>query len=274
MTSPPITSFVESDIPKLAAIQPADWRDVRRVFRPFIRYPWFKTVKIEEQGALLAVGEAINHGKTAWIGNIMVAPSHRRQGLGTEVTRYLRDWLTGKGVGSQFLLATEMGKGLYGQLGFKEECRYLFFKKETSGQTGEYYPSISLKDLTLEDLNEVIHLDQEVTGEHRPHLIRASWSEGKGWWSSRTGQLEAFYLPELGEGLVLARDREAGMDLLNYRIQQDRPFLVVPEQHQTLVRWAEQEGFVHFRTAYRMVYGMPIRWQPECIYSRIGGYLG
>jgi len=268
-----IQVFTPEDISKLSQLQPPDWRDVRPVFRQFISQPWFYPYKIEQEGKLLAVGEGILHGSSAWIGNVIVAPQHRRQGLGMKVTRFLRDRLEEKGARSQFLLATEMGKGLYEKLGFRTESRQIFFELPDTFSQKEGTRHESIKDMEPRDLPDVIRLDTEVTGEHRGHLIQDFWKGGK-IIRSGEGALSAFYLPGLGEGLVLARNHSDGMRMLQFRLQEGPPVLVVPEQQQQLIDWMRGQGFQSFRVAYRMVYGESILWKPESVFSRIGGYLG
>ncbi len=234
---------------------------------------WFFPVKVEQNGKLLAVGEGILHGPSAWIGNVIVASDYRRQGLGMQITRHLRDELAEKGARSQLLLATEMGKRPYEKLGFKTESRHLFFRTPDAFPPKQTPVDESIREMSFSDLPEIVQLDFDITGERRDHLLRDFWKGGR---VIRAGQenLSAFYLPELGEGLVLARVPEAGMRMLRYRLQHGPRILVVPEQQQPLITWLQSRGFRLYRVAYRMVYGERVLWDPKGVYSRIGGYLG
>lgn len=267
----PIVPFTEADISRLPFIQPPEWGDVRRVFRKFLGKHWFYPFKIEVGTELVAVGEAIHHGRTAWIGNIIVAPEWQRKGYGKAITLYLMRLLEEKGAQTQLLLATEMGKGLYQQIGFEEETRNYFYQVT---QAVHIDRNFQIEDIQRSDLPDLFALDEEVMGEKRAHLIEDFFPGGKLIREPEHGTLLAFFLPQLGEGLLLTRDHQAGMALSGYRLEQGAQVLVVPEQNKRIIEWVEAVGFPHFRTAYRMVYGKRIDWKPEGIYSRIGGYLG
>jgi GNAT superfamily N-acetyltransferase len=57
--------------------------------------------------------------KRAWILNIFVEPQHRRKGLAKALTQALIDWCRQNAFTSVALHASEYGRGLYDQLGFK-----------------------------------------------------------------------------------------------------------------------------------------------------------
>lgn len=57
--------------------------------------------------------------RRAWILNIYVRPSHRRQGLARAITAALIDWCRQNGFQSVALHASEQGRKLYTDLGFQ-----------------------------------------------------------------------------------------------------------------------------------------------------------
>ena len=57
--------------------------------------------------------------RRAWILNIYVQPSHRRQGLARAITAALIDWCRQNGFQSVALHASEQGRKLYTDLGFQ-----------------------------------------------------------------------------------------------------------------------------------------------------------
>jgi len=57
--------------------------------------------------------------RRAWILNIYVEPSHRRQGIARAIMRELVDWCRQNGFQSVALHASEEGRALYEKLGFQ-----------------------------------------------------------------------------------------------------------------------------------------------------------
>ncbi len=57
--------------------------------------------------------------KRAWILNLFVEAQYRRQGLAKALTRALIDWCRQNGFASVALHASDYGRGLYEQLGFR-----------------------------------------------------------------------------------------------------------------------------------------------------------
>lgn len=61
---------------------------------------------------------SVRHDESGWIGNLLVAPQHRRRGIGMELMRDAIDALLGAGVKTVWLTASSKGVDLYRKLGF------------------------------------------------------------------------------------------------------------------------------------------------------------
>ena len=65
-------------------------------------------------------GSPLNHlARRAWILNIYVAPGYRRRGIARAVAQALIEWCRNDGFHSVSLHASEYGRSLYEQLGFR-----------------------------------------------------------------------------------------------------------------------------------------------------------
>ncbi len=73
----------------------------------------------EPGGALVASARAMSDGKTAWIYDVVVTPSHRGRGLGKRLMTLLLDHPAVRGAPA-LMLTTRDAQGLYAQFGFTD----------------------------------------------------------------------------------------------------------------------------------------------------------
>lgn len=87
------------------------------------------------------------------------------------------------------------------------------------------------------------------------------------------GKILGYYLKNLGEGLIMAQDRDAGIELMKLRTTyQDR--FVLPAGNRFAVEFLLQNGFRVVDQATRMFYGEGLNWSPFKLFNRIAGNLG
>lgn len=162
-----------------------------------------------------------------------------------------------------------MGKPLYERLGFRVSTRYGVFRREqtltrSEGRDGSIVPGAEHGESMLE-------LDRQATGEQRQRLLTPAFGsarvvvDGNG--------LRGFYLPELGEGLVVAKDPDAGAALLQLRCSAVEP-VRLPVDNVGGIAWLKGNGFRECGHVTRMTDGLDLGYHPEWIYSRIGGNFG
>lgn len=217
----------------------------------------------ERKGQLVGTCTSLSFGGgLAWIGMMIVHPSHRGQGLGAALLRYCIDYLRQKRVRCIKLDATPMGKPVYMHLGFLPE--WTLTRWEHHGSVSDGGPS-SNNVQTLADRHwpGVLALDSLFSGVVRDSLLSAIAAvsckaivyeeDGSilGFGMLRSGA-RADYLgpvaahPEIGEKLV--RSLLAGHD--------DRPiFWDVPDPNELAARLASQLGFTPARSLTRMFLG-------------------
>ena len=263
-----IEQFTSSDIPLLPPLQPEGWLPLGPYYEFYIAAPFCHPIKYTVDGRLAGIGTGIRHRNTGWLAHIIVAPEYRRQGIGTHITRWLMNYFINEWkFRTIHLVATPMGEPVYSQLGFHRITDYVFMRggvieDDTPADTVPFHDNI--RDAALA-------LDAEASFEDRSQLLELHWPQGR--FIRNNGTLEAFYLPTLGEGYIVARRVEAGLVLMRLK-HRTGTVGVVPEQNHEAVRYLKANGYSEYRRGIRMTYGEPLSWRPEMIYGRIGGNLG
>lgn len=255
------------DIERIKSLQPLDWPDIGQTYSYYINNSFCHPVKLERYNDLLAVGCLICFEYSAWLGQIIVSESFRNQGWGGYITQTLVDMAPSK-IQCISLLATSIGEPMYRKLGFKPQGNYTFYRKD---ETLPEIVSSRIIKLDHRFWDELLDLDLKVSGENRSSLIKQFLDNA--WGIVDRNELLAFYLPGLGEGLIISKETKAGLELMQFKLAtQNRN--VIPDQNTPAMDFLIQRGYEAYRHAARMVKGVPFDFQPDKIYSRIGGNLG
>lgn len=262
-------SFLPEDIPALPALQPESWLPVTPHFHFYLRHAFCHPLKLVSDGKLVATGCWIQHEHTAWLAHILVEPGHHRQGIGGRMTRELMAQAQSAGCRSLLLIATDMGYPLYLKLGFWVEEEYLFYRELKPDSTSA--PDACLLPFADRWEEKLWRLDKETSGEERAGHLHMYLHNA--WIYAVNEQLEGYYLPDCGEGHIVAVTERAGLALVRLRLQA-KDIACFPRSNKVLTDWMRQQGYEPFRIANRMAYGDPVPHQLSHIYQRIGGNLG
>ncbi|MCL6518186.1 GNAT family N-acetyltransferase [Alicyclobacillus sp.] len=122
-------------------------------------------------------------GRVARLGNVMVDPAHRRQGL---ATRLLKACLAEARSASLrvCLVATEMGEPLYRKLGFETiEFIHRFVFDPARPLSPQPAAMGNVRRLEPGDLRDVVRLDERAFGASRRSLIEALFTGGAHAWA-------------------------------------------------------------------------------------------
>jgi hypothetical protein len=198
-----------------------------------------------------------------------VHPNHRNKGFGKLITQVLVDSLITKKCETIYLIATDLGAIVYDKLGFKTEIEYLFFKDLKNDNVWTKSNNISL--LTEDLYKQVINMDKEITGEDRMCNIGGHLKGGYVY--KKENVVEGFYLPELGEGLIMAKTSLAGIELMKLRLK-TKQNAVFPADNFIATDFLSQNNYTVFKKAKRMRLGKKRAVSFSNIYNRIGGYMG
>ena len=126
-----IRKLLQSEINLLKDLPPKEWNmDLPSIATSHFNHPYFYPVVAVLNDQIVGFGNGILNKKVGWLGNIIVTPGNRRQGIGHQLTTHLVDYFKSKGCITQLLIASEMGKNIYSKIGFKITSTYNFYKSE------------------------------------------------------------------------------------------------------------------------------------------------
>jgi GNAT superfamily N-acetyltransferase len=261
--------FLQSDLQYIPDLQPSDWGDIRPRFAYFVTSLNCEPLKMMHAGRMVAVGTTIKHANTAWLACIIVHSDFRNRGLGAEMTLALINSLDPKIFKTIYLDATDLGYPVYQKSGFQLECTYTHFLKKDTSVLLEIPAGI--QGFHTNYLQDVLQLDAEISGENRSFILQENLVDCKVIYYQN--QLTGFYLPQLSEGLIVAKNMAAGIALMQLRAL-EKPNAAMPSLNQTATELLPGIGFELLRTSRRMYFGEKRNWKPEGIFNRISGQLG
>jgi GNAT superfamily N-acetyltransferase len=265
-----ISPFDTSFLNQLTNLPPDEWQtNAYELFLHNEWHPWFFPFQAVSENQLVGFGMFFIFEEFAWLGWILVHKDYRRVGIGTAITAHLLDKASEKGAKGFILTATEMGKPIYEKLGFKTTSLYRFFKMPEIFKPK--YDRTIIRKANQNDLSKILELDFQATGEIRFTFIENRIDECLVY---DNGVISGFYIPELGNGFIVANDNQAGIELLNFRCDNNKTVIVVPEQNKSAVDYLLQNNFTEGYSVPRMILGKEPEWKPEMIYNRASGYCG
>jgi GNAT superfamily N-acetyltransferase len=258
------------DLDDIRPLQPEGWPDIVTEFECYLKKNFCYPVKALMDRKIVGVGTLIVLGRTGWLAHIIVEEKHRNHGIGSQITRELVSEGRHQSVETLLLIATELGFPLYKKLGFKVVTEYHYFHRSIPWEDGPP----SCQTITYEDHldAEIFKLDMETSGEDRRVLLTDYLDKALVCMNNDT--VEGFYMPDLGEGLIIANTVQAGTELMKVKYSRiDKA--VLPIENAAGHDFLKQNGFARSDTkGTRMILGKDINWRPEQVYSRIGGNFG
>jgi GNAT superfamily N-acetyltransferase len=267
-----IRQIRKTEIIKLQKFPPEDWNlDLPQLIYLHYGFPYFYPAVAVADNKIVGCGIASTHKNIGWLGTIIVLPEYRRQGIGQEITRHLMEYCKSKGCSTLLLTASEMGEPIYLKLGFRISSTYVFYRRVSFIERKD---TINIRNIEQNDVPQIKKIDIEITGEKRFPFIKKFFSTGRIYTKDMKGAADGIYLPDLGNGLILAKSSEAGLELMKSRINDGRKSAVVPSTNVAARDYLISEGMEEYRIAPRMIFGEEIKWKPEMIYNRGTGYCG
>ena len=206
-------------------------------------------------------------GGTGWVGGVAVVPAHRRAGLGGALTEAIVEFLEGRGVATVLLHATALGRPVYERLGFVPETAYVTLSGPTLPRAAT---GAMVRAGRAADLEAVLALDREATGEDRRRLLAALWPTG-GLVAAVDGHPLGYHLasPWRPGGATIAADSGTGLALLDaVRVAPgDEVAISVPAANAAAVGWLESAGFKERYRTIRMYRGPRVAWDPAALFA-------
>jgi GNAT superfamily N-acetyltransferase len=255
---------------QLEKLPPREWQS--NAYELFLHnewQPWFYPYQVTIGQKLVGFGMFFLFEEVAWLGWIIVHKKHRNQGIGSAISKHLVE-KAGEMRAKIFLLtATELGMPIYEKMGFKTTSYYRFFNPPELYKPN--YEKSGIRTAKRKDLEMIFQLDYEATGEKRIKMVESHLEDCM---VIDEKEITGFYMPNLGNGFIVARDQHSGRELLNFRLKRDKKSIVVPDQNRDTIEYLLQNGFTEGYKIPRMVLGIEPLWKPTMIFNRAAGYCG
>lgn len=261
--------FEYSDLGILSNLQPEGWGDITPAYQFYTRSNFCFPLKVIIDNKIIGIGAAIIHNDVAWLGQIIVHPDFRNKGIGKKISQVLVDLSKAKQCETIYLIATDLGAPIYESIGFETETQYLFFKDIKIGS--ESFTSQLIVPFEEKYRKQIIVLDKKVSGENRVHHLEQHLS--KSYLFKDGKKIEGYFLPTFGEGLIIASNPKAGIELMKFRFN-NKENANLPVENSDAINFLHEKNITEYRSAKRMRLGIERAWQPANIYNRIGGNLG
>ncbi|MEU5792397.1 GNAT family N-acetyltransferase [Streptomyces sp. NPDC047813] len=218
----------------------------------------------DPQGGLVAACVITEYG--SWgrpelgaVGMVLVAERHARRGVGRRVMRHVVSMMEGTPL---TLYATENGRPLYEELGFKVTGRAEMLR----GRFTPGGPDLGVKTraATAEDLPRMLRVDEEVFGADRtPLLARLPAFADQLRVAEEDGRIIGYAAawPNMDThvvGPLIARDTETAQALIaSLAAGTDRPLRTdIDVRHEELRAWAKARGLASVTYNSVMTYGI------------------
>ena len=257
-----ILPFQAANLNELSSLQPPDWPDLKLSFQYYLlNISFCSPIKIAVNNQLIGVGTTILHNDVAWLAHIVVHPDFRNQGIGRIITTTLIESLKKYSCKTISLVATDLSKPVYEKIGFEIVGEYVFLKNDEQERGLEI--SDNIKKTEQKFFNSVLQLDSNVSGEDRSNQLIQYLSNS--FIYCEKNNVEGFYLPELGDGLIIAENLAAGIELMKLR-NKTHNIASLSNENEMALKFLKKNKFKEFRTAKRMSMGTGINWEPKMIY--------
>jgi predicted N-acetyltransferase YhbS len=241
------------------------------------------------EGQIVATGVGTINGPAGWVGSIFVAPGHRGQGLGLRLTQAIIDRLESAGCRTLVLVATDEGRRLYERIGFEVQTRYRILQAvglppaveaAREGIPAALPDAAGVRAFRDGDLDAVLALDRDGTGEDRSHAIRRFASADSARVSQGAdGRLDGFVIrAPWGGGATIARTADAALRIVTARRRAAGPdgrvrVGVLDDNAEGLARLGDV-GLRLMWSAPRMIRGDALAWRPEMIWGQFNHAMG
>lgn len=164
-------------------------------FAGFLRFAPRGCLIAELGSRPIGICVATPYGEVGFIGELIVAPEHRGQGIGTRLLETAVRYLEETGAQSIFLDGVQQAVRLYERAGFRRIVPSLRFYGAVTGSVHD-----STRSMTLGDLPEVFIMDRDAFGADRSFFLRrrlALYPE-LAWVLERNARLAGFILGRRG----------------------------------------------------------------------------
>jgi ribosomal protein S18 acetylase RimI-like enzyme len=234
----------------------------------------------ESRGRRAAMVTTTGYRETAWIGNLIVEPDYRRQGIGERLMVHAMQHLARRGYKTIRLEADPPGINIYRRLGFAEEFESLRYGLDG----GESETPTHIESLTRDNLSAVAAYDSEQFGDDRRRLLHILLDRAEAaYWVRGGGECCGYALvcpsrTGFRIGPSIASDRAAAEKLLQAALASHGGSVLtagVPAVNDDAVSLYRAHGFRACPSSFRMVSGERTgEGNPARVYAIASGAMG
>jgi len=165
-----IRSMTLSDVEGGMRLSKAEgWNQTENDWKLFIADASNVCLLAESENKIVGTTTAINYGKEAWIGMVLVDKEYR--GLGISKALLSRIFAALSSSRSLKLDATAAGQPVYQKFGFKNEYLISRMVNVSVKEVPVQISNSNVEAMSAENLSEIISLDETVFGANRKQLI-------------------------------------------------------------------------------------------------------
>jgi GNAT superfamily N-acetyltransferase len=264
-----IQALTYEELNLISDLQPEGWGDIITNFDFYIKSSFCFPIKVLIDDKIVGIGATIIHNDVAWLGHIIVHADQRGKGIGRRVTQTLIDIANQNKCETIYLIATKLGAFVYEKLGFITDTEYLFFKDIKFDK--ESMISARIIPYNHDFKEQIAIIDHTATGEDRMMHLEDSLENGFVYMES--DKVEGFYLPDLGNGLIVANNSSAGLELLKLHLKSNDQ-VAFPIDNLSAVDFLHNKGFKEYDVVKHMRLGDIRPFKLQNLYNRIAGNVG
>jgi N-acetylglutamate synthase-like GNAT family acetyltransferase len=264
-----LESVTFKDLEEIKNLQPKGWSDIILDIEFYLKSTFCNPFKATIDNKIVGTGTLITYGNTCWIAHIIVGSDYRNNGIGSQIVNGLLEKIKKDTIETCSLIATDLGKPVYLKAGFRAVTAYTFFQREKPWVDC----SVSKNVISFDEKyrTAIYKLDKKISGENREMLLKDFLESSRLY--VKNGKVVGYYMPNLKEGLIFADTNEAGLELMKLKYSKtDKAAL--PVNNIEGLEFLKQNGFVETTQWTRMVFGKDLNWNPQKMYSRMGGNFG
>ena len=252
----------------LSTLQPDGWVNIVPIFDFYTKSTFCFPVKVIVDSEYAGIGAIIIHKEVAWLAHIIVHPDFRCRGIGLKIVQSLVKIAKENHCSTIYLIATELGEPIYKKVGFIIETEYLVYKNITKT---EWTVSRNIHQYKKRYRTHFVAFDRKISGEDR--IIHVEEYLKNGFVFHHEENVEGYYLPSLGEGLIMAETETSGIELLKLYLQHNNR-VVFSRENLVAQKFLQEVGFGEVKPIKRMRVGEERKVRFANIYNRIGGNIG
>jgi GNAT superfamily N-acetyltransferase len=234
----------------------------------------------EIDGRPVGMVSTTRYRRTGWMGELIVSPDHRKQGIGTALMERGIRCLEGESVRTIRLEADPAGIPIYEKLGFVHE----FEAPRLRLQNVPRMAPGAADEAVSQPWTEIAALDARVFGDDRLRLLRELFARARAVYThSNHGTLMGYLMVQRSRagarlGPWVASQLRVAEELLGKalsELESETVIIALPRVNARGIELLERFGFVETPASYRMVRGPRVaEGSPEQVYAVATGAFG